>query len=407
MPSHFRIALCLLLSHASVALAQLNSRGNNEGTGEYAVRPLRQPTAIAWEARSGFRDFGAMAFSKGVIVTGNITGDGGIFAYDATSGKLLWGTRGQAMRSAPAIDGDFAYVITRGDGAKFRLTSLALTTGKARWSVSEEQLGVHDAPPIVSGGRVYVINESGKVKAFEAATGKPVWETPYSPEKGHCPTAMALAEGVLYFGGGHVPSARSQGRFVWALDAATGQVLWKYKAKPETYNDDGECITAPAVSGGSLVFGSESVLFALDAKTGALRWRKETVRTVDGNQRHERLSEPLITGGVIYTQSGHGLSGWDLRTGNRVFDLPGKFYDSPATNRMVAAGGILYYVADNETDVHWPIYALDTKTQRILWRHRSNRANRFESVATWRTSHILLMDDALIYENEGMLVKLR
>jgi outer membrane protein assembly factor BamB len=255
----------------SAASGQVNPRGMAGGTGEFLVHPLRDVRSVAWEARPGFRDFGKMAVSDGVVVTGNATGTGGTFGFHAATEALLWGTHGKQMKGAPAVDSQAAYVVGYVDGLRFGLSSLALKTGKPNWSVEEPDLGIHDAAPLVAPGRVYLISENGKVKAYDSLTGKPVWEQAYGPGKGKCPTAMSLADGVLYFGGGEVSYGGSAGRFLWALDAATGKVLWRYQAKPEEYDSGGACVTPPAVSGGIVVTASEHVLFALDAKTGALR----------------------------------------------------------------------------------------------------------------------------------------
>lgn len=220
-----------------------------------------------------------------------------------------------------------------------------------------------------------------------AGDGKAQWQVAYSPEKGQCPTAMTLANVVLYFGGGGVPYAKSKGRLLWSLEAATGKELWRYRAKPETYSD-GECVTAPAVSDGTVVTTAEHVIYALDAGTGALRWKREGVRTVNGQPKQEQLSEPLITGGVVYSYMNDGLTGWDLKTGNPVFDLPDDFGLDPGSNRMAAAGGVLFFLAnlaDNQgPDASFmPLYAMDLSTKQILWKHRVNRPSPYDSIGRW------------------------
>jgi len=410
MSSFKTISICATLALA--AWGQLNVRGPVEGTSEYPVQPLREVHGVAWEAKPGFRDFGPMASAGGVLVTGNITGTGGVFAFDTATGKMLWSIRGQQMKGGPAVDAEWAYVVTKVDGLKYRLNCLALKSGKPRWSVVEDDLGIFDASPLVALGRVYVISVNGRVKSFDAATGKAFWEQPFSPKGGTCPTSMAISNGILYFGGGEVSYGASQGRFLWALDAISGRLIWKYMADPEQYKRGGECVTAPAVADGTVVVTSENVLFALDARTGALRWKKEVRRTINGNEKAEHLAEPLISGGVVYTNGPNGLNGFDLRTGNRVFDLPGKTGVDAGTHRMAVAGGVLYFVADMETGppetaMRWPLYALDLRTRQIIWRHRTNRPNKYTSVSQWRTRSFLPLDGALIYENEGLLAKVQ
>jgi outer membrane protein assembly factor BamB len=67
-------------------------------------------------------------------------------------------------------------------------------------------------------------------------------------------SSPAVAAGVVYFGSGD--------NHVYALDAQSGELKWKFKT--------GDVVHAsPAVSGGVVYIGSwDRNLYALDAKTG-------------------------------------------------------------------------------------------------------------------------------------------
>lgn len=371
-------------------------------TGDFAVRPLRRNPTVAWEVRPGFRDFGPIAYSSGVVVTGHINDSGGVFGYDAASGKRLWAIPGQ-MKSDPAVDARAAYVVTMVNGITYRLSAVDLKSGRKFWSVDGENLGSHEGGPVVGGGKVFLVSLNGKVNAWDAATGRALWERAYSPEKGSCPTAPALANGLLYFGGGDTPWARSQGRYLWALDAATGSVRWRYQVKPYA-NSDGACITAPAVANGIVVTTSERSVLALDANTGALLWKHENT-TGD-------FATPIISGATAYAFTKSALQGWDLASGTQVFELPGAFNVDAGINRLWSAGEVLFFLANlsdeqGPTARKLPLYAFDTVSRQILWKHYVNRPNRIASVANWRTRFVLPIDGAVFYENESMLVKLQ
>lgn len=391
----------------AAAAAEINPRGTPAGTNDYPVIPLRNLAGVAWEARPGFRDFSSMAIAGDAVVTGNTSGRGGTFAFDAATGKLLWRIPGQ-MKGEPAAAGDAVFSVNDVGGDTFRLSALARKSGKPLWSVAGVKLGQRNGPPLASGGSVWLLSDNGKAGRYDAATGKLLWEHAYSPGRGYCPTALSLAEGILYFGGGEEPGARSQGRFLWALDAATGKELWRFAARPET-GSPGECVEAPAVAGGVVVTAAWNVLFALDAKTGALRWKQEVRRMVGGRNRRRTLSEPVIAGGAVYSYSQEGLLGWDLNTGNQVFEFPGNFPAEEHRNRMAAAGGILYFTANvTEPGAASSRYlnALDLKTRRILWSHRVNRPSGPGAEADWRTRFFLPAGGAVYYENAMILVKL-
>ena len=145
--------LLLVCTFCTLSHAQMTVRGAAGGTGEYDVRPLRTVPTVAWEARPGFRDFGAMVVSGSVIVTGNISGTGGVFGFDTASGKRLWGIPEQ-MKGEPAADAKSAYVITGGPGVVSRLSSLNLKTGRTQWFAEDVGLGSFLAAPVAGDGKV-------------------------------------------------------------------------------------------------------------------------------------------------------------------------------------------------------------------------------------------------------------
>jgi outer membrane protein assembly factor BamB len=394
------------------AQAQVNARGNLSGSGEFAVKPLREVRGVAWEAKPGFRDFGPMVQSGDVLVSGNITGRGGVFAFSAATGKPVWSLPGGQLHGDPAVDSQAVYAVTQVDSTHYRLRSLELKTGKVRWSVEDEYLGASVGGPVSDGSRVYLVSQNGKVRAYDALTGKVIWEQAYSTSRGSCPTALSLADGILYFGGGDSANKDGQGRYLWALEAAGGKVLWRYQAMPDAYTHGGACVTSPAVADGTVTTSAANLIYALDAKSGTLRWQRPVTRMEEGRQRAQDLGPALITGGIVYCASKGGLSGWDLKSGSPVFDLPGAFRVDGSLYRLAAAGGVLYFIADMEPGppegaFRWPLYALDLATKKILWKQRTNRPSPYESIASWRTAFLLPVDGAVYYEKESVLAKLQ
>jgi len=413
LPARFRgrrsIAIvCAVLASPFAPIpgaAQINVRGASPaGTNEYSVEPLRTPPSVAWEARPGFRDLGAIAAAGNVVVTVNTTGDGGVYAFSADSGRLLWRVRGP-YRSEPTVEPGGVVVVTEVGDDRFRLQRLDLDTGRPLWTVDGAKLG-SDAAPLVAGDRVYLASLDGTVSSHELETGRRVWEQRYSPGPGHCPTAISLSDGVLFFGGGERRDPPDAGRFLWALDAATGRELWKYQAMPERTSWGGECLRAPAVAANTVVTAAEHTLFAVDARTGELRWRVDVEGAVDGRQAFRPLSEPVVAGGRVYAYFQEGLLGWALESGSEVVRVAGHF---PRYNtlRMAATGGLLYFLGDLEGsnlegNRATSLYAMDLSTRAILWSHRVDSGS-----PGWPSGHFLPVDEGIYYENESVLVRLR
>jgi outer membrane protein assembly factor BamB len=158
---------------------------------------------------------------------------------------------------------------------------------------------------------------------------------------GNVLSSPAVVERVVYIG--------SDDSYVYALDAATGAERWRFH-----FQTGGNVLSSPAVVGGVLYIGSDdNYVYALDAATGAERWRFQT-----GGLVH---SSPAVVGGVLYIGSDDsyayaldaatGEQRWRFKTGGDVFSAP------------AVLDGVVYVGSyDNY------VYALDAATGEQRWR---------------------------------------
>jgi len=358
--------------------------------------------AASWETRTGFRDAGKIVVAEGVVLTGNINGKGGTFAYDAATGKRLWQSPGH-LRAGPVTDGHRVYTLNTGVG----LRAFDLKTGKVAWTVADAETA-NDADLLLYDGRVFVVDDHGKLRVYEAASGKAQWEHEYSPGGylASCPRTPVGADGLVYYSG-YDKNTPSQA-YLWALDAATGAVAWRQVVKPNPDNRYGTCMTPAAVAAGVVAVASNHVMFGLDARTGAERWRKAVERRVDGELEPRPLSAPFVHDNRVYAIIEEGLIGWDVASGRQTFDFAGNL---PASNyhRMLAlADGTVYFIANLEQpnaqgNRQGFLYAVDLATARVQWKHRVNREQPY--VNEWPTTYFALDGSAVYYENSGLLAK--
>lgn len=163
--------------------------------------------------------------------------------------------------------------------------------------------GVIAATPLVLGGSVYLQSLRSNVYALNARTGKLEWRRRFDSVSGG-PNGLTAGYGRLY---GTTASA------VFALDRRTGRVLWTHRVVRTSERLD----IAPALAGG-LVFaacsaqipGGKPTLMALDAATGALVWRRSTIR---GSFAHPRLASG---GGAWWTPTVDRAGGLYVGTAN-------------------------------------------------------------------------------------------
>jgi len=356
----------------------------------------------SWETKTGFRDAGKIVVANGVVASGNINGKGGTFAYDAATGRLLWRAPGH-LRAGPVTDGQWVYTANTGVG----LSAFNLKTGKLAWTVADAETA-NSADLLLYDGRVFVVGDHGKLRVYDSASGKALWAHEYSPGGylASCPTTPVGADGLVYYAGGDVNPPSQV--FLWALNAVTGEVVWRQSIKRNRDDRYGSCVTPVAVGAGVVTVASGHVMLGLDARTGVERWRKPVERRVDGVAEPRGLSAPFVHGNRVYAIFEEGLIGWDVASGRQEFEFAGNF---PASNyhRMLAlTDGVGYFIANLEQpkaqgNRQGFLYAADLATARLLWRHRVNREKPY--VNEWPTTYFAVDGSAVYYENSGFLAR--
>ena len=118
------------------------------------------------------------------------------------------------------------------------------------------------AAPIVAGGRVYVIDTLGSVRAFDARTGAQVWASQTPTEKGN---SGELYGGGLAYDQGRIYATNGLG-FVSALDERNGGMVWKVRP-------GGPLRGAPSIGNGAIyVISQDNQIYSLKEADGATNW---------------------------------------------------------------------------------------------------------------------------------------
>ena len=129
-----------------------------------AVLGVRQ----AWTARVG----SVAGLPLEPHVAGNVvtvaSADGAVAALDARTGGDIWRVAlAEPLSAAVGSDGKFAAVVSRNNAL------IVMDGGRERW---RETLAAQVfTPPLVAGGRVFVLSADRSVSAFDLATGRRLW----------------------------------------------------------------------------------------------------------------------------------------------------------------------------------------------------------------------------------------
>lgn len=163
--------------------------------------------------------------------------------------------------------------------------------------------------------------------------------------------------------------ARADGsEILRCLDAATGKEIWQDKYAVEGADGPARNYagprSSPAVAEGKVVtYGVRGTLSCLDALTGKVLWRKDSI--ADGWPTFFTSSSPIIADGMCIAQMGGAeasLTAFDLSSGDIKWKWTGDgaAYSSPA---LVNVDGIKAIVA--ETDKR--IVAVGLADGKLLW----------------------------------------
>lgn len=266
-----------------------------------------------------------------------------------------------------------------------------------QWSYDLDTNNGQEATPIVVDGVIYISSAWSKVQAFDAKSGKLLWQfDPEVPKSTLVKTCCdAVNRGVAYWQG-NVYVGTLDGRLI-AIDAVTGKQVWStLTVDPEmNYTITG----APRIGQGLVFigngggeFGVRGYVSAYDVNTGEMKWRFYTVPGEPGKKDNAASDEAFekIAGdswsGDWWNESG-GYGGgtvWDSLT-----------YDPELKMLYIGVGNASYwnkkYRSNDELDNLFvsSILALDAKTGKYVWHYQQTPGDAWDYTST---QHMILTD---------------
>ena len=340
--------------------------------------PTGTPTATSTgtptpETQSGsWPQFGAGPRNTGhsSAVTGPSSGDAEIaWRFDA-------GT--PTMNTSPVVSDGTVYAPGSGDPGLIH--AVDIESGEQVWEF--EPAGYATSAPALVDDTLYVGTWGKQFYAIDATSGEQRW----SQEIGHRfgASSPAVVDGTVYVGtngdgplvvSGPDDEEQFEACAFLALDAETGDTLWDYREFGERENID----SSPAVADGTVYFGGETSLYALDAESGEEVWTRDIPTHVD--------SSPAVADGRVYyggpsesdsgppaqlqavdAESGEtlwtaGIDDVSLRTSPAVMD--GTVYVAASSSRVCMG------VGGGESTCHGvtrgQVYAIDAESGDEQW----------------------------------------
>ena len=254
------------------------------------------------------------------------------------------------------------------------------------WQYDLGSARVQEATPVVIDGVMYTSGNLGRVYALNAATGEELWTFDPQVDMQYnryacCDQAnrgVAVADGKVLVG--------SLDGWLYALDAKTGAVAWKADTLPDRTR--GYTITgAPEVAGNLVIIGNGGAEYdtrgfvtAYDIRTGKQAWRFYTIPhdPKEGPQETKELETALASWSKdTRWDIGGGGTAWDAITYDPEFDQvivgTGNGGPYPQIIRSPGGGDNLYLNS---------LVALDRKTGAMKWYFQETPTDNWDLTAT-------------------------
>jgi outer membrane protein assembly factor BamB len=302
--------------------------------------------------------------------------------------------------ATPLIVGNRIYQFSR-QGEREVMSALDVDSGKVLWQTGHDvPFTMHSATtqhgpgpkstPAFANGRLYSIGMTGIVTAYDANSGKQVWQKPGSTPvplyTTHSFSPLVDRGLVIFHVGGDDAGALT------AYDVNTGDVKWSWKGDGPGY---GSPVVADIEGTRQLITITQGKLVGVDVSNGMLLWERPFVITNKTNS-----VTPVVHGRTIIV-SGNGEPTRALAIAKRanqwVTDIVWENADIPLRmSDAVVVGDVLFGLANRNSGQY---FAVDAATGKTLWTSEGRQAAH---AAIARSGDLFLS-----LEDDGELVVVR
>ena len=295
--------------------------------------------------------------------------------------------------ATPVVIGNRVYMFARQGDAEV-LDARDADTGKVIWRMSYQApftispaAARHEkgpkSTPTFADGKLFTLGMTGIVSAFDAGTGKRLWQTPPSQPGPLYHTSMS----PLIDRGLAIVHVGSHGRgALTAFDVNTGAVKWHWDGDGPGY---GSPIVAEFEGTRQIITMTQDNLVGVSASTGALLWQ----RRFQTNYTQNCITPVLYGQTVIVSGLDKGVTAFKLVKANGQWN-PVDVWENTEVSLYMTNGVIVHdtFVALSHKN-SGQFFALDARTGKTVWKSAPRQAT---NAAISRAGDLLLIlkDDA-------------
>lgn len=293
--------------------------------------------------------------------------------------------------ASPLVIGDRLFVFSRQGGEEV-MTALDAATGTTLWRAAYAvpfepmRAAARHGPgpkstPVFADGRLFSLGMTSIVTAYDAATGKVLWQTPPTAAQPLYHTAMSpLVDGttVIAHVGGPGDTALT------AYDAPSGAIRWTWTGDSPAY---GSPVVADIAGTRQLVTFTHQSLIGVAIASGELLWRRP-FRTPSDTTAQTPI---LHRGTIIQNGRDNGVTAFRVVHRDGAWATEDVWQTRDVSLHMtngVVVDGVLYGLSHLNAGQY---FALDLATGRVLWKSDPRQA---ENAAMVRAgSHVFALED--------------
>jgi outer membrane protein assembly factor BamB len=302
--------------------------------------------------------------------------------------------------SAPSVAGGRIFGMSyRGDNEV--VWALDEKDGKEQWAKTiapaDKKIGYQVGPrctPTVDGDLVYALGTAGELVCLKVADGAEVWHKNMEKDfGGRFMAGWGYCESPLIDGDKLICSAGAKEAAVVALNKTTGDVIWKGVVPDGFKAGYASSIAIDAAGHKQYVAFLESGLAGFDAATGKLLWRFKA-----GANGTANASMPIFSNDYVFMSSAYGGN-------DALAKLVSDGKDGVKAEEVYSAkklrnhhGGVILYEGDlygaNGGNEGGNLVCLDFKTGDVKWDERNDKKHQVAKGST------TLADGRLYYRQE-------
>jgi outer membrane protein assembly factor BamB len=314
-----------------------------------------------------------------------------------------WRAEVGAGQSSPVVAGNSVFLFSRENDSEVA-RALDLQSGRLRWrhaypapyDVYPGAASYGSGPrstPVVSGGRLFTLGISGILSAFDAVTGRLLWQNRFAgrfpaaaPPFGTSMSPLVAGGLLIVHAGGH------HGGALIAFDPATGNEKWSLAGEGPSYSSP---ILTTLLGQEQLVIQVHRRVLGVEPEAGRVLWSLPFVTPCDQNivtplRIGDRLLVSSLDKGTMALELTRSGTNWTPRVAWHTTEVS-MYMSSP-----VLAGGQVVGLSHRKRGQY---FALDADTGKVRW---TSDGGQGENAA-----FVVAGESVLALQGDGTLLVLR